>query len=68
VVSILAGYRRTMLAAAAILVILAGAIDVMMTTRASRSRQLGETILTWTETGHVPTNGELLATFRGYAQ
>ena len=68
VVAILAGYRRTMLAAATILVVVAGALEALTVDRPTRSPRLDETIVTWTEAGHVPTNGELLATFRGYAQ
>jgi hypothetical protein len=58
-------FRRFMLAAAVILV--AVALGTLRFTDGNRLAADGRDLLaTWVESGHVPTNGELLAAYQGY--
>lgn len=57
-------YQRVLLAAAAVL----AAIATTAVVAAPRRSQAAPTdvIASWTESQHVPTNGELLAAYQGY--
>jgi hypothetical protein len=54
--------RRALLAAAAVLAAIAAA-SVLQTRRQDASTDV---IAGWTQSSHVPTNGELLAAYHGY--
>jgi hypothetical protein len=58
-------WRRRMLGVAAALVLIATAA-MRGTPRRTQSDPAVELIARWARTEHVPTNGELLATFQGY--
>jgi hypothetical protein len=58
-------YARPVLAAAAGFVIIALGV-VALTRRGADETQYASTLEEWTTSSHVPTNGELLATFQGY--
>jgi hypothetical protein len=64
VLEALAPYLRPALAAAAVLVAAAAASLVVAPDVAAEQ---DSPIARWAEAGHVPTNGELLAAFRGYS-
>ncbi len=58
-------YSRPLLAAAAALLVIA--TGTLITTQGpSQTEQAANVLATWTESSHVPTNGELLAAFQGY--
>ena len=57
--------RRRMLATAAVVTIIAGAALLGAPRRASVD-PAGTLIARWSQTEHVPTNGELLVIFQGY--
>ncbi len=63
-------FWRPALAAAAIITIVAiGTLaQVKRTASASQPKTPESRVLDWARTGHVPTNGELLATLQGYAR
>lgn len=58
-------YTRPLLAAAAALLLVATG-TLLTTERPAQSDQAANVLATWTESSHVPTNGELLAAFQGY--
>jgi hypothetical protein len=58
-------YQRVLLAAAAVLAAVATAA-VVAAPRRSQVAAPTDVIASWTETQHVPTNGELLAAYQGY--
>jgi len=41
---------------------------LIVTQSPTRADQSTSMLATWAETSHVPTNGELLATFQGYSR
>ena len=61
----IARYQRGMAAAAAVLFMLAGAL-VVVTDRPPPDDDVADVMMGWVESGHVPTNGELLAAYGGY--
>ena len=61
----IARYQRGMAAAAAVLLMVAGAL-VVVTDRPPPDDDVADMMMGWVESGHVPTNGELLAAYRGY--
>jgi hypothetical protein len=63
--AILRRYQRLALAAAAVLAAVATAA-VVAVPRRSQEAAPSEVIASWTESQHVPTNGELLAAYQGY--
>lgn len=58
-------YSRPLLAAAAALLLIATG-TLLTTERPAQTDQAANVLATWTESSHVPTNGELLAAFQGY--
>lgn len=67
VLATIVAYSRPLLAAAAaILLIAAGTLAV--TQRRMQDDQPESVLATWAEASHVPSNGELLATFQGYTR
>ena len=58
--------QRRAAAVAAVLLFLAGA--VLFTGRETRSDALNQLIEEWVMSNHVPTNGELLAAYKGYSR
>jgi len=62
----IAVYARPLLAVAAALVVIATG-TLMVTQRPVRDVQVAGVLASWAESNHVPTNGELLAVFQGYA-
>jgi len=56
---------RPLLAAAAALVVIATG-TLMVTQRPAQDVQPVGVVVSWAESNHVPTNGELLAVFQGY--
>jgi hypothetical protein len=63
--AIMRRYQRLALAAAAVLAAIATAA-VVAAPRRSQLAAPTDVIASWTETQHVPTNGELLAAYQGY--
>lgn len=61
----IARFQRGMAAAAAVLLMLASAL-VLATDRPPPDDDVADMMMGWVESGHVPTNGELLATYGGY--
>ena len=59
--------QRSLAAAAAILLLLAGAV-VLAEGRGNPGADVADLMATWASSGHVPTNGELLAAYQGYRQ
>ena len=57
--------QRGMMAAAAVLLVIAGALVVSDHRRANDS-SLDDVLENWLQSRHVPTNGELLTAYRGY--
>lgn len=62
----LVAHARPLAAAAAILIALSLAAVTHSATRSVASPQ--QTLATWVQANHVPTNGELLSTFGGYGR
>jgi hypothetical protein len=58
-------YSRPLLAVAAALLLVATG-TLITTPRLARTDQAANVLAAWTESSHVPTNGELLAAFQGY--
>lgn len=61
----IARFQWGMAAAAALLLMLASAL-VLATDRPAPDDEVANLMMGWVESGHVPTNGELLATYGGY--
>lgn len=59
--------RRALATVAAILLLIAGAF-VMRESGTDTGIELAEQIESWALTRHAPTNGELLAAYKGYGQ
>ena len=57
--------QRALAATAAVLVAMAATV-VFTTRRDAGPASTGNPIVSWAESHHVPTNGELLALFQGY--
>ena len=62
-VPLLALRRRITIAAAVLVAVAAGS---MLVARTRPGDPGDEALVTWARTGHVPTNGELLAVYHGY--
>jgi hypothetical protein len=61
-----AAFWRPTLAAASVIATLAGiAISTTRRRQGDAPEQLQSRLLEWAQSGHVPTNGELIATFAG---
>jgi hypothetical protein len=58
-------YSRPLLAAAAVLLMIAAG-TLFLTRGRTQTDQRANMLAAWAQSSHVPTNGELLATFQGY--
>lgn len=60
------GHAGTLAAAAAIL--LTASLTTLALLARTPASAPGQTLATWVQSNHVPTNGELLSTFEGYTR
>ena len=67
VIESLGSYLRPVAVAAAVLLMLATGAVLATDDLPSESRAIA-TLANWAESGHVPTNGELLVAFQGYGR
>ena len=67
VLSIIAAHSRTLCAAAAVLIAIA-TLSLSLPRGGQRTAAPEVALADWAQANHVPTNAELLITFRGYGQ